>query len=189
MARSEQDDASRLFHDVYKLVSTPSPWREFYRSDNDKLDISVSQEIKDRDKNYSKLLQSYVTTTRVRNFLKEIHKWLLFWGMVFACVKGYQLIERILTPILASNDVSVLVAAIPVLVTSLVAFISAIIAVPLAVVKFLFNAKEDDNITDIIKHTQEHDAKGRIWVKPNRDKAKQTQDSPSKESHTNDSST
>lgn len=166
------DEYYSIYYDTLGLLDADedSPNFHVYKSDTStpSLQNAVSKEIKDRDKNYSKLLKSYVRTTRARNILKEFHKWALFWGMVYACVKGYQLIEKILNPILSSNNVDVLVAAIPVLVTSLVAFISAIIAVPLAVVKFLFNAKEDDNITEIIKHTQEHDAAGRIWVKLDR---------------------
>lgn len=167
----QTDEYYSLFYDTFGPGLSDEDGLSVYKSDRSipNLRGEVSKELSVRDKNYSKLLQSYVTTTRVRNFLKEVHKWLLFWGMVYACVKGYQLIEKILDPILSSNNVDVLVAAIPVLVTSLVAFISAIIAVPLAVVKFLFNAKEDDNITEIIKHTQEHDAAGRIWIKPDTD--------------------
>lgn len=152
-----------IFHDV---LSGMTPFQK-YSSDRE-LGGEVRNQFIIRDKGYSALLKSYVRITRVRNWFKEAHKWILFWAMIFACVKGYQLINRILDPILASKDVSVIVAAMPVLIASLVSFISAVIAVPLAVVKFLFNTKEDDNITEIIKHTQKHDATGRTWVKPNK---------------------
>ena len=46
------------------------------------------------------------------------------------------------------------------IITALISFISTIIVVPLTIAKFLFNAKEDDNITTLIKHTQEHDVSG-----------------------------
>lgn len=150
---------------LYRVIGRSAPPLFEYNSD-EQLYAKVRAQIIHRDQDYSDLLHSYVNTSRVRNVLKEIHKWVLFWGMVYACVMGYHLIDRIISPILDSKDVAVIVDAMPVLIASLVAFISAVIAIPLAVVNFLFNTKEDDNITEIIKHTQEHDAKGRAWVKP-----------------------
>lgn len=159
------------YSDVLRLVLGSS--LQSYESD-EKLYSEARAQIIHRDQNYSKLLKSYVSISKARNFLKEVHKWLLFWGIVFACVKGFGLLNQIISPILESKDVAVIVDAMPVLIAALVSFVSAVIAVPLAVVNFLFNTKEDDNITDIIKHTQEHDAAGRTWVNPqeNTDKPK-----------------
>ena len=42
--------------------------------------------------------------------------------------------------------------------TSIVAFISTVIVVPITITRFLFNTREDDNITKLIAHTQDHDS-------------------------------
>lgn len=168
---TQNENSARTFFDLYRQVLAGSS-SGFYSSDDDKLGSAVSEQIIERDRNYSKLLKSYLTISRVRNWLKEVHKWILFWGIVIACVWGFNLINRIITPILDSKDVAIVVEGVPVLVTALVAFISAVIGIPMAVVKFLFNTKEDDNITDIIKHTQEHDAAGRAWIKLRKSGAK-----------------
>lgn len=39
-----------------------------------------------------------------------------------------------------------------------------IIAIPIAITKYLFSTKEDENITNIILHTQRHDSSGRQWA-------------------------
>ncbi len=59
-----------------------------------------------------------------------------------------------------------LISAVPVFVTAFGAFISSIVAVPLSVTKYLFSTCEDEYITQIISHTQEHDLSGRKLLKP-----------------------
>lgn len=44
------------------------------------------------------------------------------------------------------------------LISSSVSLISIIISIPIIITKYLFNSKEDDNITTIISKTQEHDS-------------------------------
>lgn len=50
------------------------------------------------------------------------------------------------------------------LITSMVDFISTIIAILVTITKYLFSTNEDENITPIILHTQEHDVNGRQWA-------------------------
>ena len=46
----------------------------------------------------------------------------------------------------------------------MVGFVSAIITIPTTITKYLFSTTEDENITEIILHTQEHDVNGRKWA-------------------------
>ena len=46
----------------------------------------------------------------------------------------------------------------------MVGFVSAIITIPTTITKYLFSTSEDENITQIILHTQEHDVSGRKWA-------------------------
>lgn len=118
----------------------------------------IETEIAQRDKKYSALLSSYVQITSVRNVLKEIHKWLFFWLVIIASGICLSLVYNVITSILDSNDPEFIISSIPAIITALVSFVTAIIGIPMTITSFLFNTKEDDNITELIKHTQDHDA-------------------------------
>lgn len=128
-----------------------------YDSDEDPGKI-IETEIAQRDKQYSELLKSYVQLTSIRNVLKEIHKWLFFWLVVVASGFFLRITYRVLKIILDNGDPDFIISAIPALIAALVSFVAAIIGIPMTITSFLFNTKEDDNITGIIKHTQDHDA-------------------------------
>lgn len=127
------------------------------QSDNDP-GKNLEVEINKRDENYTKLLDNYVQITSVRNVVKEIHKWLFFWLIILACVLGIRYSYKILNRVLAVDDVEYLIDCIPLIISGIVSFVSTIIAIPLTIAKFLFNTQEDDNITNVIKHTQDHDS-------------------------------
>ena len=147
------------YKNYYKLLSSLGDEFAWYSSDTEP-GKAIETEIKKRDAQYSELLASYVKITGIRNILKEVHKWIFFWVVIIACGFGLSLAYRAVRPIVNEGDPSLIVEGIPILITSIVAFISTVIAVPLTITNFLFNTKEDDNITDVIKHTQEHDAAG-----------------------------
>ncbi len=120
--------------------------------------IRLQRGIEQRDVLYTELLRNHKNITKYRNKLKEVHKWIFFWIIIVASIVGLHCIHRLLDRILAEKNIMVILDSIPLLVTALVSFVSTIIAVPLTIAKFLFNAKEDDNITMLIQHTQKHDA-------------------------------
>ena len=128
-------------------------------SDNDS-GKQIEEEITRRDKEYSDLLESYVRISKIRNVIKEVHKWIFFWLVIVAGIFSLSRAHGVITRILGNDDLSFIVNAIPIIITAFVTSASTIIAIPLAITNFLFNTKEDDNITDIVKHTQEHDATG-----------------------------
>lgn len=114
-----------------------------------------------RDLAYSNLLENYVTLTRRRNNLKEFHKWTFFWIIIISCIIGIYLLYSLCRKILGQKDIQVVLDASPLLITAFASFLSTIIVIPKVIAQFLFDTKEDANITDLIKHTQEHDASGR----------------------------
>ena len=79
--------------------------------------------------------------------------------VVVACCFCLSLAYR-LVRILAVEDPQFILDSVAVIFAAFTAFVSTVIAVPMAITKFLFNTKEDDNITQLINHTQEHDAAG-----------------------------
>lgn len=118
---------------------------------------SIAEEIVNRDKRYSELLGSYTKVTKVRLVLKEIHKWLFFWMVVAACFCVGRLAYRLIDKVLAAGELQSVIDAVPAILTAFTAFVSTVIVVPMTITKFLFNTKEDDNITSLIQHTQQHD--------------------------------
>ncbi len=131
----------------------------FTMSDEDVSD-SLTTQIAQRDIYYSELLRNHMSLTKARGICKEVHKWLFFWLIVGACCVGIFYIRKIFATVFAANDVDVVVDAVPLIITALVSLISTIIVVPVTIAKFLFNTNEDDNITTLIQHTQDHDSAG-----------------------------
>ena len=149
----QQGDYKRIFKkyfkDIYRIIGIDS--------DKDPGDI-IGEELEEREKLYTSLLSNYSFITHIRNIAKEIHKWLFFWAIV---VGGGFLISfacRIMNKVLGFEDAKLFIDSVPVLLAALVSFISALISIPVTIAKFLFNEKEDDNITQIINHTQDHDS-------------------------------
>lgn len=125
----------------------------------------TARQINDRDTKYTELLAAYVSISKKRNKIKEWHKWIFFWLVIAACALFLVVAVGTIRRIMDSNDPDFIVSAIPIVVAAFASLVTAVIGIPLAITNFLFNTKEDDNITEIIKHTQEHDAAGRNLFK------------------------
>lgn len=110
-----------------------------------------------RDDLYTTLLKDYASISRKRSRLKEFHKWVYFWILMIGLI-AITIITLCITNKIIRLSHEEFIESISALIASLIAFISSIIAIPLTITKFLFNIKEDDNITSVIIKTQEHDA-------------------------------
>lgn len=126
-------------------------------SDDAEFDSESQKQILERDKNYTNLLEHYVTITKSRNDAKEKYKWHYFRIIMGALIIFNILIVSTLVVLLVKCDANQLLEAVPVFVTAFAGFASSIIAIPLSITKYLFSTEEDKHITDIISHTQEHD--------------------------------
>lgn len=125
---------------------------------------NVAEEITNRDKYYTELLTHFVKITKVRNCLKEIFKWSFYVMVIVAMITLIIVINSIFHVFIKEANVKQLMEAIPLFITAIVGFVSVIIAIPIAITKYLFSTKEDENITSIILHTQDHDTNGRQWA-------------------------
>lgn len=123
----------------------------------------VTEQIEQRDGAYTELLQHFVKVTRIRNYLKEFFKWTFYLTIVCSIIALISVFCSLFSFFIKSATVEQMIEALPLFVTALVSFVSVIIAIPLAITKYLFSTNEDKNITDIILHTQEHDTSGRQW--------------------------
>lgn len=121
-------------------------------------------EITERDKQYTELLEHFVSITKVRNILKEIFKWFFYLIIVLSMGILSYIVLVIFRRIINTTDINQIIDTLPLLITSIVGFVSTIISIPLVITKYLFSTKEDRCITQIILHTQDHDISSRDWV-------------------------
>lgn len=128
-------------------------------SDEDVSD-SLTTQIAERDIYYTYLLKDHRGLTKARGICKELHKWIFFWSLIAASGFGIYFVYQIFQSIFASDDAAIIIDSIPIIITAFVSLISTIIVIPVTIAKFLFNTKEDDNITVLIQHTQDHDTSG-----------------------------
>lgn len=133
--------------------------------DDNEFDTESRKHILERDEYYSDLLKHFVTITKERNKAKEKNKWIYFWVIMTSLVALDLMIISVVIVLLIKCNAEQLIDSIPVFVTAIAGFVSSIIAIPLAITKYLFSTKEDKYITEIISHTQEHDLSGRRILK------------------------
>lgn len=118
--------------------------------------------ISNRDDSYTALLEHFVSITKRRNFLKELHKWIYFWIIMILTILFSITIFIFLNKISRNdNNLYNLIA----IVSSLISFSSVIISIPLIITKYLFSSKEDKRIASIILHTQKHDLNGKKIIR------------------------
>ena len=126
----------------------------------------TTEEITRRDKFYSDILEHFVSVTKTRNYLREFFKWLFLCVLIAAILHLTNGLVGLFQRYITDATISEITEAIPLFITSIVSFVSVVIAIPLTITKYLFSTTEDENITQIILHTQNHDTSGRQWVKP-----------------------
>lgn len=124
----------------------------------------TTEQITNRDEKYSELLSHFVDITKVRNRLKEFFKWTFYLTIIIAMVVLIRIVYNIFSLYTSSADIDKTLESMPLLITAMVGFVSTIITIPVAITKYLFSTKEDENITQIILHTQDHDVSGRQWA-------------------------
>ena len=125
---------------------------------------NTTEQITKRDEQYTALLSHFVGVTRIRNILKEICKWFFYFAVIISVIVLAKIIYSIFNAYLSSATIEQIAESMPLLITSMVSFASAIIVIPTTITKYLFSTEEDKNITQIILHTQEHDVSGRKWA-------------------------
>lgn len=153
------------YYDLYKRLNMLT-MREHRLLNEDKelFDDSVKKQIKERDEQYTELLRHFVSITKVRNQLKEIFKWIFFVMLLVIIASVVYFCCSLMSLFMAKADIDQLIKAIPLFITAVASFVSIVITIPVIIVKYLFSTKEDENITNIIIHTQDHDTSGRKWT-------------------------
>lgn len=155
------EDKSKLYQTIFSLLNS---YDEDNSEDDKTFRKSTTKQITIRDKEYSQLLQHFVKITRIRNVVKEIVKWTFCFVLIISILVLVIIVYKLFNKYVSSANVEQVVEAAPVLISVIVGFVSAIIAIPMTITKYLFSTEEDKNITEIILHTQEHDTIGRNWA-------------------------
>lgn len=125
---------------------------------------NTTEQITNRDSKYTELLSHFVRITKIRNGLKEFFKWSFYLTIISSIITLTVITYSLFKMYISSAEINQIIDSLPLLISSLVGFVSVIITIPVTITKYLFSTKEDDNITQIILHTQEHDVNGRKWA-------------------------
>ncbi len=151
--------------DYFKIMSEIAKIAGTDVDGSDDFDDRSKQEITKRDEEYSNLLKHFVSITCRRNEAKEENKWIFFRIIMGLLITLGLLACATIIVLLIKCSGEEIINAIPAIITAMVGFASSVIAIPLAITKYLFSTKEDKYITEIISHTQEHDLAGRRIIK------------------------
>ena len=112
-------------------------------------------EIAARDPHYTRFLDMFVSDYEWRLEEKRKDKaTFLLWTRRSAIVLGLVLIGAILYTVICSPVTAILI-------TLVAGVLAEFIAIPLVIAQYLFNPKEDENMHNLIKTMQDHDASGR----------------------------
>ena len=150
---------------TYNMLISLLNENENEKTEDDKIfRKSTTKQITERDTQYTELLSHFVKITRIRNILKEFFKWSFYLVIIGSIIALAIIIYLLFKKYISSASIQQLIDSMPLLITSMVGFISTIIAIPVTITKYLFSTNEDQNITKIILHTQEHDVNGRQWA-------------------------
>lgn len=157
----EEDTRSKALKQFFIALSEQ---KESATEDDKIFRTNTKEQIIKRDEQYTRLLLHFVMVTKVRNWLKEFFKWTFYIVIVWSLLVLGRIVYAMFRKYLIEAGINQLIESIPLLLSSLVGFVSAIITIPIAITKYLFSTKEDEHITNIILHTQEHDVNGRKWT-------------------------
>lgn len=157
---------------LYKIISASlqdnegmnnSSFRENADEDDKTFRRKTTKQISARDEQYTELLKHFVEITKNRNESKEKLKKILFITILIIIIALATATCLLYVKYFTSAQISDYMDSFP--FSPIAGITSAIIVIPLTITKYLFSTKEDDNITRIILHTQDHDINGREWVK------------------------
>lgn len=151
----DQQEYQYLYQEILNMVD--AQFLADYKSDTDP-GKNIQTQIVERDEKYTDLLTTYLEVTEWRLRTKEIYKLFFLLCVGAACNSGLKVCYQVVNRLLAEKDIQVVLDGIPALLAALTAFVATVIVVPHTIAQFLFDTKEDDNITAIIKHTQKHDS-------------------------------
>lgn len=133
-------------------------------NDSDSPREAIMQRMAEREHQYTKLTENFVKINYNRYKFKEFHKWVFFWTML-AILIFIAIIFGIIAIKVSQAPADQIIGHIPVLLGAYASFISAIIAIPLLIGKYLFNKTEEADLGKFVENMQDYDRKGQELFK------------------------
>ncbi|MBS6715066.1 MAG: hypothetical protein KH231_06290 [Dialister sp.] len=138
--------------------STPVPNDEHSPRDH------IIQKMADREEQYTKLTENFVTISYKRYKHKEVHKWIFFWVMIIILLFVTTMLGTVAIKLLLEEP-NQLINHIPSLLGAFASFISTVIAIPILIGKYLFNKNEESDLGKIVENMQKYDRQGQELFK------------------------
>lgn len=153
------------FNDIYKDLGqvTDKSGKEL-KNDEDSPREAIMKRMAEREQQYTKLTENFVKINYNRYKFKEFHKWIFFWTML-AILIFITVIFGIIAIKVSQASADQIIGHIPVLLGAYASFISAIIAIPLLIGKYLFNKSEEADLGKFVENMQDYDRKGQELFK------------------------
>lgn len=154
------------FCSAIKKVKNKTFANETTISSYNEKDKPHSIEILKHSKNYSKLLDIYVNTTRFNIIMKISFKILFFFvtmgsmlAMIYLFYISLQYAFNSFDKFDSLNDISVeaILSIITVVLPAISSLIVAFVKIPEIIAQYLFNVEEDNYMNSIIKNIQDYD--------------------------------
>lgn len=127
------------------------------------LEHSDKRNLKKHNKLYTKLLKQYVINFENISNIKKVYKKgiidILLLMMIGIPTAVIALLYYIMENFYGQEDLPILISGT---LTGIVSLISAFVVIPKIIISYLFNAKEEENMTAIIKNIQDYDKQIRM---------------------------
>ena len=139
------------YSDIFLLTATDKPH---------------SIEVLKHSKNYSKLLDAYVTSVKTNIFLKNLFKILFFFvtmGSMLAIIYFFYISLRYTLDNFSKfdnlNEISIeaILSILTIILPTISSLIIAFIKIPKIIARYLFNIEEDNYMNSVIKNIQDYD--------------------------------
>lgn len=155
------DEFNEIFKNFGKV--TDESGKEL-KNDEDSPREAIMKRMAEREQQYTKLTENFVKINYNRYKYKEFHKWIFFWTML-AILIFIAVIFGVIAVKISQAPADQIISHIPVLLGAYASFISAIIAIPLLIGKYLFNKTEEADLGKFVENMQDYDRKGQELFK------------------------
>ncbi len=107
---------------------------------------------------YTELLAEYINNSKESSIQKRRFKNVFFWVAISMLVLSFMLFVLLCGSLFFKMD-NVKITSLTSFISSLIGLLSLYIIIPKIIAKYLFNIKEDKNMTKIVKSIQTYDEK------------------------------
>ncbi len=150
------DDFVTLLKEL--ALDDPKPDADSYIdiSEDEGFEEKIRIEINDRETHYTRLLEYFIDHYQIKQIMKHCFK-VVFFICMMACFVVIIVLSISISIKVTNMNVEDFGLFVPTLLSAIAGFVTAIVAIPLVVTRYLFDNKEDERLVDLIKNMQAHD--------------------------------